>query len=158
MVYQDKKAKAEDFKISAYTLLLVGIIGIVALVLLELGVFPIRLVAPQKYITYGVMGALFIIFIIMGIISFRSAKQYVTEAAAEDEQTAKIKAWAAENITAEVLKEKVYFEADTQEEEKYFKYFEIIREMIVQEFGALSPSYLETLCEELYAETFENGE
>ena len=38
MIYQDKKAKAEDFKSSAYTLLLVGIIGIAALVLLELGV------------------------------------------------------------------------------------------------------------------------
>lgn len=158
MVYQDKKAKAEDFKSSAYTLLLVGIIGIVALVLLELGVFPFRLVAPQKYITYGVMGTLFTIFIVMGIVSFRSAKEYVTEAAAEDEQTAKIKAWAAENITAELLKEKVYFEADTPEEEKYFKYFEIIRSLIVQEFGALNTSYLEALCEELYADIFENGE
>lgn len=157
MVYQDKKAKAEDFKSSAYTLLLVGIIGIAALVLLELGVFPFRLAAPQKYITYGVMGVLFVIFIIMGIVSLRSARQYVTEAAAEDEQTAKIKAWAKENITDALLDQNVYFEQDTPEEEKYFKYFEVIKDMIIQEFGALSPSYLEAICEELYADIFENG-
>ena len=49
-VYQDKKAKAEDFKSSAYTLLIVGILGIAALVLIEIGVLPIHLAAPGKYI------------------------------------------------------------------------------------------------------------
>ena len=66
-VYQDKKAKAEDYKGSAYTLLIVGIIGIAALICMELGVLPFQIAAPGKYITYLVMGALFLIFIIMGI-------------------------------------------------------------------------------------------
>lgn len=157
MAYQDKKAKAEDFKSSAYTLLLVGIIGIAALVLLELGVFPFRLAAPQKYITYGVMGALFVIFIVMGIASFRSAKQYVTEAATEEELTAKVKAWAKETITAESVKEAIYFEENTPDEEKYFKYFEYLKAAVIQEFGTLNGAYLEAICEELYAELFENG-
>lgn len=158
MIYQDKKAKAEDFKSSAYTLLLVGIAGIAALFLLELGVFPFRLLAPQKYITYGVMGTLFVIFIIMGIASFRSAKQYVKEAAAEDEQTAKIKAWSLENINAEIIRESVDFDSDVTDEEKYFKYFEVIKAMISQEFKVVNPLYLEEICEELYAEIFEKGE
>lgn len=157
MVYQDKKAKAEDFKSSAYTLLLVGIIGIAALVLLELGVFGFRLAAPQKYITYGVMGALFVIFIVMGIMSFRSAKQYVAEAAAEEDLTARIKAWAKEHITPASIKESVYFEEETSDEEKYFKYFESIKTVVVQEFGTLGDAYLEAICEELYAGIFENG-
>ena len=157
MVYQDKKAKAEDFKSSAYTLLLVGIIGIIALVLLELGVFGFRLVAPQKYITYGVMGALFVIFIIMGIVSFRSAKQYVVEAATEEDLTAKVKSWAKEAITAEAIMEAVYFEESTPDEEKYFQYFAYLKAAVVQEFGTLNPSYLEALCEEIYAELFDNG-
>ena len=33
-VYQDKKTKAEDYKSSAYTLLFVGVIGMIALVLM----------------------------------------------------------------------------------------------------------------------------
>lgn len=158
MIYQDKKAKAEDFKSSAYTLLLVGIIGIAALFFLELGVFPFRLLAPQKYITYGVMGTLFVIFIIMGIASFRSAKQYVKEAAAEDEQTAKIKAWSLENIDAEIIRKNVDFDSDVTDEEKYFKYFEVIKTMISQEFKSVNQLYLEEICEELYAEIFEKGE
>ena len=72
-VYHDNKSKAEDFKSSAYTLLIVGILGIVAIVLIELGIIPFKMAAPGKYITYGVMGALFLIFIIMGISSFGSA-------------------------------------------------------------------------------------
>ena len=65
-VYQDMKAKAEDFKSSAYTLLLVGIVGIAALILMETGVLPFRLAGSGKYITYIVMGTLFVIFIVMG--------------------------------------------------------------------------------------------
>lgn len=157
MVYQDKKAKAEDFKSSAYTLLLVGIIGIAALVLLELGVFGFRLASPQKYMTYGVMGALFVIFIVMGIMSLRSAKQYVTEAATEEDLTAKVKAWAKEHLTADMVKEAVFFEEDTPDEEKYFQYFAYLQTAVTKEFGTMNPSYLEALCEELYAELFENG-
>lgn len=157
-VYQDKKAKAEDFKSSAYTLLLVGILGIAAIILIEVGVFPFRLVGSGRYITYGVMGTLFIIFIVMGISSFRSSKQYEREAAQEEDLTDKIKIWAKENITAESVKEQVWFEDDTPDEMKYFKYFEYIKTAVVQEFGNLHASYLEALCEELYTEIFENDE
>lgn len=157
MVYQDKKARAEDFKSSAYTLLLVGIIGIAALVLLELGVFGFRLASPQKYITYGVMGALFVIFIVMGIASFRSAKQYHAQAATEEDLTVRIKAWAREHLTADTVKDAVFFEEHTSDEEKYFKYFAYLQTVVTQEFGTMNASYLEALCEELYAELFEGG-
>ena len=42
-VYQDKMAKAEDYKSSAYTLLLVGVLGIIAFILMEAGVLRFRL-------------------------------------------------------------------------------------------------------------------
>lgn len=154
-VYQDKKAKAEDFKSSAYTLLLVGILGIAAIILMETGVLPFRLTGSGKNITYGVMGALFLIFIVVGIFSFRSAKQYAKEAVTEEELTEKIKAWAKEHITAEAIKGRVYFEEGTPEEMKYFKYFEGIKAAVIQEFGTLDASYLEALCEELYSGIFE---
>lgn len=51
-VYQDKKAKAEDYKSSAYTLLMVGVLGIAAFILMEAGVLPFRLAGSGKYITY----------------------------------------------------------------------------------------------------------
>ncbi|MCD8037506.1 MAG: hypothetical protein LUE96_00180 [Lachnospiraceae bacterium] len=157
MAYQDKRTKAEDFKSSAYTLIIVGVLGIAALVLLELGVFPIRLASPQKYVTYGVMGALFVIFIVTGLASFRSAKQYARQAAGEERSTDLIKAWARENIIPEAVNEKLSFEENTPDEVKCLKYFEIIKDMVEQEFGVLEASYSEELCEELYADIFENG-
>ncbi len=37
---------------------------------------------------------------------------------------------------------------------KYFQYFEGIKAAVTQEFGSLNASYLDALCEELYAEIF----
>lgn len=156
-VYQDKKAKAEDYKSSAYTLLLVGVLGIIAFILMETGVLPFRLAGAGKYITYGVMGAMFVIFIVMGVLSLKSSRKYTQEAAVEEDLTGKIKAWAKEHITVDSIKERVWFEEDTPDEVKYFKYFEGIKAAVTQEFGSLNASYLEALCEELYAEIFEEG-
>ena len=112
-VYQDKKTKAEDYKSSAYTLLLVGVIGLAALVMMWAGVLPFRFAGAGRYITYGGMGVLFIAFIVMGILSFGSSKRYAGEAADEEVLTERIKAWAKEQITADSIKKSVWFEAGT---------------------------------------------
>lgn len=156
-VYQDKRAKAEDYKSSAYTLLLVGMLGIIAFILMEAGVLPFRLAGSGKYITYGVMGTMFVIFIVMGILSLKSSQKYTQEAAVEDDLTERIKAWSKEHVTADSIKERVWFEEGTPDEMKYFKYFEGIKAAVIQEFGSLNASYLEALCEELYSEIFEEG-
>ncbi len=154
-VYQNKKAKAEDYKSSSYTLLLVGAIGIAALIFMMAGVLPFQFGGSGKYITYGVMGVLFAGFIVMGISSFKSAKRYTREAADEEDLTGKIRTWAKDHITADSIKQRVWFEEGTPEEMKYFQYFEAIKAAVEQEFGSLNVPYLEALCEELYAEIFE---
>lgn len=156
-VYQDKKSKAEDFKSSAYTLIIVGAIGIIALVLLELGVFPFSLAAPGKYITYGVMGTMFLIFIIMGFSSFHSSKKYADEAKTEDDLTSRIKSWTLENVTKESIVKKAALPEQMPDEVKYFKYFELLKNAIKAQFGDMDASYLESLCEELYSEIFEEN-
>jgi hypothetical protein len=156
-VYQDKKTKAEDFKSSAYTLLLVGIIGIIALILINLGVLPIKFL-NVNIMTTIVMGALFIIFIVIGISSFKSFKQYEKEAVDEDNLTNRIKSWVNENVTAEYIRENVYFDEATPDEMKYFKYIELLKTKITDEFGSVNASYLDAICEEIYAELFEENE
>lgn len=156
-VYQDKKSKAEDFKSSAYTLIIVGAIGIIALILLELGVFPFSIAGPGKYITYGVMGAMFLIFIIMGFSSFKSSKKYEAEAKTEDDLTTRIKNWTLENVTKESIVKKAALPVEMPDEIKYFKYFELLKNAIKAEFGDINASYLESLCEELYSEIFEEN-
>lgn len=153
--YQDKKSKAEDFKSSAYTLLIVGILGIAALLLIELHIIPIYLVAPGKYITYGVMGALFLIFIVVGIRSFASAKKYAEEAIEEDDLTNQINRWCKDNLTKQMIIDKAAIQTELPEEMKYFKYFDTLKKMITEQFGALDASYLEALAEEVYTRLFD---
>ena len=155
-VYQDKKAKAEDFKSSAYTLLIVGILGIAALVLIEIGVLPIHLAAPGKYITYGVMGGLFLIFIIMGISSFRSSRKYAGEAEAEDELTQSIKDWALQNLTKEyIIGQANKSTEELPQEMQYFNNYAVIKDGITAQFGELDAVYLDALCEEIYGLIFD---
>lgn len=155
--YKNKKDKAEDFKSSAYTLLIVGVVGMVALVLLELGIIPSRLAAPGKYLTYLVMGGLFIVFIVMGFNSLKSSKKYASEAADEDERTARIMDWAKENITKERVVSAGALSENVSEEEKYFTYSAIIKAAIFNEFTEkLDNAYLDDITEEIYASLFEN--
>ena len=154
-VYQNKKSKAEDFKSSGYTLIFVGTLGLIALVLLELGVFPVSLAAPGKYITYLVMGFMFLMFVIMGFSSFKSFKKYAKEAETEDDLTNRIKKWTLENVTKESIVKKAALPVDMPEEVKYFRYFEMLKNAIKEEFGDMNAAYLESLAEELYGEIFE---
>lgn len=156
-VYQNKKAKAEDFKSSAYTLFVVGVIGIIALVLLEVGVFPFKLVAPNKYFTYAVMGTMFVIFIITGIFSFKTSKKYAEEAVTEDDLTEQIKNWVLNNLTKEKISYMAAISESIPDEVKYFKYFEIIKDCIKEKFGEQDASYLEAICEELYGIIFDDN-
>lgn len=153
--YQAKKTKAEDFKSSGYILIAVGLIGLVAIVLMELHVFPIYLAAPGKYISYSVMGGLFLIFIVSGIHSLVSAKKYAAEAKSEDDLTEKIKAWTKENISKETIIEKANLSDKMPEEMKYFKYMAILKSMITEEFGELDASFLDSLSEEFYSDLFD---
>lgn len=154
-VYQDKKTKAEDYKSSAYTLLFVGVIGMIALVLMMAGVLPFRFAGAGRFITYGAMGALFAVFIVMGISSFQSSKKYAMEAVQEDDLTERIKAWAKAHLTADAIRRSTWSETGTPDEMKYFQYFEAIKTTVTQEFGSMNASYLDALCEELYADLFE---
>lgn len=153
--YQDKKAKAEDFKSSGYSLIIVGVLGIVFLVLMELGFLPFHLAGSGKYITLSVMGVLFVIFIIVGISSFKSSKMYAEEAKAEDDLTDKIKIWVRENLSADEIKSIAGNIDELPDEMKYFRYFAILKDNVKHEFGNVNASYLESICEELYSELFE---
>lgn len=105
-VYQDKKAKAEDYKSSAYTLLLIGVLGIVVFILMEAGVLPFQIAGSNKYITYGVMGTMFVVFIVMGVLSLRSSKKYTEEAAVEKDLTEKLR-YGQKNISQQSRLERV---------------------------------------------------
>ena len=97
--YVPKRARYEDNKSSAYTFFLVGGVGAVLVMLHIAGVFDFNLSSTSKILVNTVMGALFVIFIIVGIVSAKNSAKYKKEALEEEAFTEHIKSFIHELYT-----------------------------------------------------------
>lgn len=151
--YMNSAQMAEDNRSSAWMLLIVGGLGIVAVVLGILDILPLRIGNP--YLFYGVLSAVFALFIVMGFVSMKSAK--VFEKNAENEKTLKksLLEWCEANLKAEqidslVKKADPYVTdiSEMAEEVLYLKRYEVIREMINHQFMNLDQEFVGQLIDE----------
>lgn len=152
-VYQDSATKAEENKSSAYTLLFVGILGMIVIVLGLAGVLPIHLGGTSKYLTYGIMSALFLLFIVMGVLSMKSYRIFAKKAESENSLKDTIEKWCKENLDAAAIDEGL-FEEDFSDEEKYFKRTGVMKEKIKKQFLNLDDAFLDDLVDGIYSEIF----
>lgn len=152
-VYQDSATKAEENKSSAYTLLFVGVVGMIVIVLGLAGVLPIHLGGTSKYLTYGIMSALFLLFIVMGVLSMKSYRIFAKKAESEHSLKDTIEKWCKENMDATVLDEGL-FDEDVTDEEKYFKRTGAMKEKIKKQFLNLDDAFLDDLVDGIYSEIF----
>ena len=153
-VYEDPEKKAGEFKSSAYTLLLVGILGLVVLAVLISGVLPVRLNPSTQWMTCLVMGVLFLIFIVMGVLSMQSAKKLAGLADAEKSLTEQMRAFCRENMTDRALDERAQVTETDAEEMRYFKRIEQIKGLLLEAFPAVKSDHLDYFADEIYPEIF----
>ena len=153
--YVNNQEKAEENRASAYTLLLVGGIGFIFIVLAFFDLLPIHRLVGNKYIICGVMGTLFLLFFVMGVVSMRNAKVFAKSADKENGLTLQIKQWCLQNIKKCEIDENLAFTEDTSEELKYFPRFEMMKAIIKSQFMNLDEAYLDRLIDEIYSEIFE---
>lgn len=133
--YENSAAKAEDNKSSAYTLLFVGILGMVVVVLGLTGILPLHLSGTSKYMTYGIMSALFLLFIVMGVISMKSYRIFAKKAESENSLRDTMEKWCLETLNPKELDAEIFSEGETvSEEEKYFKRIRVVKGKIVSKF------------------------
>ena len=152
--YQEADKKAEEYKYGADTLLIVGAFGVVLLILLNLGIIPISLPGFTKALITGVMGAMFVIFLVLGVTSRNSYKKLKEQAGTEKDRKAELKAYLKDNIVLES------FDADITEDEPameslYFRRNEKMKEMIKEAYPDLDAAFVEYIIEETYPEIFE---
>lgn len=152
-VYQNSATKAEENKSSAYTLLFVGILGMIVIALGLAGVLPIHLGSTSKYLTYGIMSALFVLFIVMGVLSMKSYHVFAKKAENENSLKNTIEKWCRDNLNAESIDEGL-FEEEISSEEKYFKRTCIMKEKIEKQFLNLDEAFLDELIDGIYNEIF----
>lgn len=153
-VYEDSAKKAEEFKSGAYTLLFVGILGLAVLAALISGVLPVRLNPFSQWMTCLVMGALFLIFIVMGALSFKSSRRLAAEAVKEGSLKDEMKAFCKEKMNADALDEEAQVLASDSGEMRYFKRAEQMKLMLSAAFPDAKNDYLDYFVDEAYQEIF----
>lgn len=152
--------KAENYKSSAFALLFVGILGVLFLILSYLNVIPISLAPHMAIIGTVVMGIMFVIFIIIGLYSLKTSKEYSEKAEDEDLLTESIVEYFKTAITKEYIDSLAFSEDgnDIEDEIKFLNRNDAIKKVITEKFGTLDASYLSKQSENMYEMIFENME
>lgn len=158
-IYRNSAERAEDNKSSAWTLLSVGLLGIVILVLIMTGVIPLYFYGITKYLVFGVMFAMFVLFIVMGAVSLRNSKIFAKKAESESTLSDTMKEWCAANLRAEELDASIFGEEKGQSlpsELKYFKRNAELKRLLSDKFMNLDEGFLEDFVDHIYEEVFED--
>ena len=155
--YKDSEARAEDNLSSAWTLVIVGGVGLVVLALGIFGIIPIPIYGGGKYLFYGVMAVLCGVFVFSGIVSFKKVKVYSAEASTEKSQKQQIIDWCNENEIADKINNAIAVEiADMPEEEAYFRRAEMLRHVVFAQFQSMGYEFLGNVADEIYDSLFED--
>lgn len=150
MVYKDSAEKAEDNRSSAWTLLIVGVLGMLALILAKAGILPINF--ANSYLFYGIMSALFLFFIVMGVISMKNAKLFAKKAETENTLRETLINWCKENLKAEAIDGELEASEEISQEILYFKRVEKMKEKLNHQFMNLDQAFLDRFIDEVIYE------
>ncbi len=148
--------KYQDIVSSASTMLLVGIIGILFMFLVLTDIIPLPLNSSTAWLFDSVMGGIFIIFIISGIVSFMHAKQVKIEAEEEDKLIEELLAWANSNITKDMLDEGL--DLTQPEELLYFNRADKIKDALMHQFENADEALIYEYTEQIYQNIYETNE
>jgi hypothetical protein len=148
--YMNSADRAEDNRSSAWTLLLVGGIGLVIILLGAFGVISVPS-GFSKGLSGIVLGGLCVLFIVMGIVSFKKSVTYAEQALKEGDREAKVFAWFDENCDAEKIDEILGAQLfEVQEEEKYLLRFAVVQKILYQNFPDLGKEFVEHMANAVY--------
>lgn len=151
--YQNKAEQAAENKSSAWTLLFVGGIGLIFLVLLLMGVLPLKLSGGNRYMIGGIMGAMFVLFVVMGFVSLKNSKQYAKEADSENSLKGTLEKWCRENMDGSKVDEKLQL-SSVPEEEWYFRRTALMKAVLNHQFVNLDQDFLDHFVDDIYDTIF----
>lgn len=144
--YQDSAERAEENRSSAWMLLLAGAAGLVVVALGIAGIIPFQL--GNAYLFYGVLSAVFILFIVMGVISMKNAKIFAKKAESESNLQESLLKWCRESLQAEMIDARIGKTAEDTEETLYFRRCEQIKGMLNHQFMNLDQALLDHFIDE----------
>ena len=101
------------------------------------------------------MGALFVLFIVFGVVSLRNSRILLVKARSEDSLLSELTRWCENNLSAEQVDEGL-FEEEVLEEQKYFMRTDCMKTIINNKFMNLDQAFLEHFVDEYYQRLFED--
>ncbi len=144
--YRDNSERASENRSSAWVLIAVGAVGIFVLGLGISGIIPLQF--DNAYLFYGVMAAVFILFLVAGIVSMKNALTFEKKAESENSVRNTLLDWCRENLKASDLDCQIGTEAEESEESLYFIRFEYIKARLNYQFVNLDQGFLDKLIDD----------
>jgi hypothetical protein len=144
--YLENDVRAQENRSSAWALLIVGGVGLLLVVLGMLEVLPLKLSNP--YLFYGVMTAVFFLFIVMGVLSMKNARFFAQKAVEDNTLLETVEKWCRETMDADSIDAAVGAVAEDETEEfagelLYFKRAEYLKQQINGQFLNLDQALVE---------------
>ncbi len=146
--YRNKRERLSETRSSASAFLIVGGVGVIAVILMLAGILPFPLAAYGKWIMLG----LFTFFLIIGFLDLKKIRRLSEEAAREDTQTDEILSWFLQSYTKESID--AGCELDASEELNYYRRTEYMKELL-RSRCTLEEGYADTLTEMLYSQLYD---
>ncbi len=153
ITYKSSSEKAKDNCSSAWTLLVIGVLGLLVMVLGFAGVLPLDIGNP--YMFYGVMSALFLLFIVTGAISMKNARIFAKKAESENSLRETMTKWCRESLTAEAIDAEIDPDKELSEELLYFARIDILKKKLNHQFMNLDQAFVDYFIDdEIYEMVF----
>ena len=102
-----------------------------------------------------VMGAMLLIFFVIGIVSLRQLKALGTQAEKKNDLSSEIISWFTSTYSAEDIDESM--DEEVFDQDLYFKRYEIMTRFLSKQYPDLEETFLDHLVEELYGNLFEEN-
>lgn len=153
-MYRSSAEKAEDNHSSGILLVTVGTLGLAADIVVFL-INPLNMPLFNKYLSCGIMGALFILFLVMGILSMRTYKIFTVKAKEENSMLDQVRSWCEKEITKESIEEGIKFseesEFDADDDTSYFARCEYIKGRIMKQFVNMNEDLVDNFVDDFYS-------
>ena len=142
--------KYENEKSSAFSLLFIGIAGLIFIVLNLVGV--LNILGKGRMLFTITMTGMFIIFLIVGLLSLKRMKKLKKSIDIENSLSDEIKSFLLAEIKPEIIDDSL--DDDLTDEEKYLYRLDIIMNITKERFASDDELLIEHLIEETYDTIF----
>lgn len=154
--YVKKSDKYDDVRSSAFTMLIVGMLGVIFTILSLTKVINLPFAESTAWLFYTIMSVVFIAFVVAGIVSYMKANKLKDEAEIEDAKIDEINAWAKDNLTQNYID--LGLDLNESVEILYFSRAEKIKSTLMHQFEDVDEGLIDLLTESIYTKVYEDDE